>query len=296
MSVYTNLSKLLLSGHSEIIQLVSIEMHDGVKIIGKMAFHRCISLRGIKLPGVRVVEKYAFDYCTRLSDLQFGDKLEIIEDGAFVGCSLRSITIPTVRTIGERVFAYCRALTDADFGDKLETIGQCAFDCCDNLQRIAIPLKRDLFEIDNEFQKYTQFYACDQLTTVDLVGGTQKTVSSLHMESWKTELSAEINRINQVLPTTPADEKTNEIQQWMESLLDKMDHYKAEHHRYVKEGITLLELALWKANLEDKEADRLERVGGIRTRGSRKRARKEISVTSGAGIVIKNVLPFLQLE
>ena len=63
----------------------------------------------------------------------------------------------------------------------------------------------------------------------------------------------EINRINEVLPTTPADEKTDEIRQWMDSVLDKMDHYKAEHNRYVKEGMTLLELALWKAKLDEKE-------------------------------------------
>ena len=107
---------------------------------------------------------------------------------------------------------------------------------------------------------------------------------------------AEINRINQVLPTIPADDKTEVIQQWMELVVDKIDNCKAEHNRYVKEASTLLELALWKANLEDKKADRLEREAVRTTRGSRKRARKEISVTSGASIVIKNVLPFLQLE
>ena len=70
----------------------------------------------------------------------------------------------------------------------------------------------------------------------------------------------EINRINQVLPNTPATEKTEEIQQWMESAIDKMDHYKAEHFRYVKEGITLLELALWKAKLlGEKEDQSVER-------------------------------------
>ena len=55
---------------------------------------------------------------------------------------------------------------------------------------------------------------------------------------------AEINRINQVLPSTRPRQKTNEIKRWMDSVIDKMDHYKAEHFRYVKEGTTLLELAL----------------------------------------------------
>ena len=62
-------------------------------------------------------------------------------------------------------------------------------------------------------------------------------------------ITSEINRINQILPNTYADEKTNERIQWIELELDKMDHYKAEQYRYVKEGITLLELALWKAKL-----------------------------------------------
>ncbi len=49
----------------------------------------------------------------------------------------------------------------------------------------------------------------------------------------------------------------------MESILDKMDHYKAEHNRYVKEGMTLLELALWKAKLGENE-EHVARRGGKR--------------------------------
>ena len=105
-------------------------------------------------------------------------------------------------------------------------------------------------------------------------------------------MEEEIDRINQLLPTTPADEKTEEMRQWMISAIEKMDHYKAEHHRYVKDATTIIELALWKAKLGEKEEDYAE---GRTTRGRRKRARKERCITSGASIVIKNVLPFLQL-
>ena len=108
---------------------------------------------------------------------------------------------------------------------------------------------------------------------------------------------AEINRINRVLPNTPADnyDKAEEIMQWMESVIDKMDHYKAEHIRYVKEGITMLELALWKANLEEKEDENAER----RTKKAKidgESKRNESRITCGADIVIKNVLPFLKLD
>ena len=105
-------------------------------------------------------------------------------------------------------------------------------------------------------------------------------------------MEEKIDRINQLLPTTPANETTEEIRQWMDSVIDRIEQFKAEHHRYVKEAITLLELALWKAKLGEKEENYAD---GRTTRGRRKRARKERCITSGAEIVIKNVLPFLQL-
>ena len=81
----------------------------------------------------------------------------------------------------------------------------------------------------------------------------------------------------------------------MRSVIHLLDHYKAEHCKLLKEATTLLELAMWKAKI-GKEGDVLEREGVRTTRGSRKRARKEICVMSGASIVIKNVLPFLILK
>lgn len=177
----------------------------------------------------------------------------------------------------------------------------CAFLECDGLQRIAVPPKRDLFEFrvfteNFEDYGYNQFDGCVQLTRVDLVGGIHKTVVSLHMESWRTEMIAEINRIDQVLLNrSRLDNEADLVRQWMHSVIDRMDNYKAEHNRYVREGVTLLELAIWKAKLGEKEDDCAE--------GKSKKAkvdvegiRKERRVTCGADIVIKNVFPYLKLE
>eukprot|EP00985_Skeletonema_marinoi_P017746 scaffold9811_cov147-Skeletonema_marinoi.AAC.4 len=139
------------------------------------------------------------------------------------------------------------------------------------------------------------FINCPDLTTVHLVGAIHNTVASLHLESWRNEMEDEINRINQDLPTIGGG-KSAAIRQWMSSVVSQIDHYKGEHKALLKEATTLLELALWKANLDDNEEGVLEKVGVRTTRGRRKRARKEICVTSGASIVIKNVLPFLQLD
>jgi hypothetical protein len=79
-----------------------------------------------------------------------------------------------------------------------------------------------------------------------------------------------------------------------------MEHYKAEHFTLLKEAATLLELALWKAKLLE---ENYESEGGAiddekaakKAKIDTESARKERRITSGADIIIKNVLPYLKL-
>ena len=66
-------------------------------------------------------------------------------------------------------------------------------------------------------------------------------------------MNTEIERINKVLPTTSsyANDKTGEIQQWVRTVLLRMEQYKAEHGDLLIEATTTLELALWKSKLKD---------------------------------------------
>ena len=114
-----------------------------------------------------------------------------------------------------------------------------------------------------------------------------------------------VQSINQILPNAPVGrygnfgdngEKAQVIIAWIRSVLQKISQYKAEHQRLLNEAATLLELAIWKANLDDTDGDRIVSEGVRTTRGSVKRARRELCVTSGASIVIKNVLTFLELK
>jgi len=130
--------------------LVSIEMHDGVEIIEEMAFSDIHSLRGIKMPGVRVIENQAFEHCTALEDVEFGDKLETVGSDAFRGTSLRNIKMPKVRFIGRSAFSQCKQLSDVELSEYLETIQGSAFADCLQLRRIAMPLKRAIFEDDGD--------------------------------------------------------------------------------------------------------------------------------------------------
>ena len=281
-------------------RLVQVDTHDGITKVGERAFRLCKSLRRINLKSVVEIEEWAFFKCVNLESVEFGDNLETIGESAFYHCtSLQHLKLPSIITIATHAFFNCIRMTDIDLSGRLETIRKRAFSSCERLRRVVIPLKRDLFEREDDEQVRlgnTQFICCAQLKAVDLVGEIHKTVASLHMESWRAEMTAEINRINQVLPNTAVNKKTDEIQQWMEAVMDKMDHYKAEHYRYVKEGITLLELALWKAKLvgekEEYAAEREPKKAKVDSEG----ARKDKRITCGADMVIKNVLPFLKLE
>jgi hypothetical protein len=279
--------------------LVSVETHDGIEIIEAYAFDECISLRGIKLPGVREVGYCAFFRCSEMTNVEFGNKLETIGEHAFNKCrSLTRIEMSTVRTIEDSAFYDCEQLSDVEL-PAVETIGDFAFFNCFRLQRIAIPLKDNIFPLNNGLYRCTQFNECYNLRTADLMGvnGIRKTIASLLLESWKDVMNQEIHRINQVLPNTPSHEKADLIQEWIESVINRMGHYKAEHSTLLKEDMTQLELAVWKAKLDEVTAHSLEAQPAKKAKIDMENARKERRIVSGAdiNIIISNVLPFLQL-
>jgi len=110
-------------------------------------------------------------------------------------------------------------------------------------------------------------------------------------------MNQEVDRINQVLPNSHENGMTDEIRGWIRSVLRKIEHYKAEHRVLLKEATTLLELAIWKAKLDEKEE---EEEDSPERRAKKAKIdvdcmRKEKRITSGADLIIKNVLPFLQL-
>ena len=266
-------------------QLIEVEGHDKIKKIERGAFYCCTRLRSVtKMTSLIEIEVCAFSSCKALRELEF-DKLEIIGDSAFNFCeSLRSISMPSVRRVDKSAFSNCSTLMDAVFGRDLERIEGNALKGCDALSRISIPLKHGMIAEDNIFNR------CDKLSNVDVVvGGIHTTISSLHMESWRDEMGEEIDRINQTLPNILADLKTRAIQQWITRVLSRMEHYKSEHKILVKEAMTLIELALWKAKLLN-EADEKKCNVDVVTKKAKidsEAARKEHRLTCGASIVIK---------
>ena len=60
---------------------------------------------------------------------------------------------------------------------------------------------------------------------------------------------------HQTLPNIRIIEKTGTILWWFDSVLQRMEHYKSEHQTLLKEAMALLELALWKAKIEENVVD-----------------------------------------
>eukprot|EP00984_Skeletonema_dohrnii_P024642 scaffold13789_cov143-Skeletonema_dohrnii-CCMP3373.AAC.4 len=72
-----------------------------------------------------------------------------------------------------------------------------------------------------------------------------------------------------------------------------MEHYRIEHNKLLKEATTLLELALCKL---DEKGDCSIEGRAMKAKIDTAGARINRRITSGANIVIRSVLPFLQLD
>ena len=284
--------------------LLEVDFHDRVYTIHKMAFQFCTSLKSASLRGVRTIDSRAFFHCINITNVKFGSKLRTIGARAFQQCNnLQYVKIPSVWTIGFGAFFKCEGLTDVEFGEGLVTLECRAFNSCKSLRRIALPLKDITFIFDDE--AWTQFDNCDKLATVELAGGiNKKVIPYLSLQSWRDKMNEVINSINQG-PTIYVPfsynccmTKTGAIRSWHENVIEKMDYFKNEHYRVLREAMTLLELAVWKANLRQKEYEE----NSLKREKQAKKARVDIEstrheqrVTCGADIIIKNVLPFLHL-
>ena len=73
----------------------------------------------------------------------------------------------------------------------------------------------------------------------------------------------EIDRINRILPNIKdvagfePNNRTAAIQNWLKTVSSRVEHYKSKHYALLKTNMVLLELALWKAKLQEVEDEKL---------------------------------------
>jgi hypothetical protein len=264
--------------------LEEVHLHEGIKEIRYGAFYGCKRLRRINFPAnLSVIGWLAFAFCHDLADLEFPERLQMIGEEAFRACnSLTIVKLPeNLDVLGKQAFLGCICLKEVEIpsGRKRIGIGYGAFGSCTNLKRIATPLNVQLLSTNHQI-----FDGCVLLNSINITGGVHEVISALALEKWRNEINAEIRRINSILPNIIRGPKTMRMHEWMESVHFKIERYKLEHNKLMKEATSLLELALWKAKLEE---------DGFATK---KRKRRALSrVNCGAAVVIENVCSYLRI-
>ena len=148
-------------------KLTSVEIGEGVTVIGWQAFMSCTALKTVKLPeSLTMIGEFAFSGCTNLTDVNMPESLVTISGVAFENCSsLTNITFgDKLESIGYGAFGLCSKLETVTFGKNLTEIGYSAFSGCASLKSVQIPDKVKTLQ-------YETFMNCTSLTEVVLNNG-----------------------------------------------------------------------------------------------------------------------------
>ena len=143
--------------------LTSVDIAEGVRVIGKWAFQNCPNLETVKLPeSVETIDDAAFacspklatinlplqltticgwtfTACSALKSINLPEGLTTIENYAFQETGLESIKFPTTLTTVEHDAFRDSKLTNIDFNGCSTTLGNVAFAGCNSLEQVYIP-------------------------------------------------------------------------------------------------------------------------------------------------------------
>lgn len=124
-------------------RLVTVELMEGLCIVGAFAFGRCSKLASISIPStVEEISEDAFCYCISLRTVHLPEGgLKSIGKRAFQSCtSLIQVSIPsTVESIGHSAFRSCTSLKSVEMKEGLQMIGSHSFFRCKAVTNISLP-------------------------------------------------------------------------------------------------------------------------------------------------------------
>ena len=108
----------------------TVTIGDGITSIGKYAFGWCSELTELTLPNsVTSIGYAAFEVCTGLTELTLSNSVTSIGAWAFYGCSsMAELTLPnSLESIGNNAFSWCSELTELTLPNSVTSIGNSAF-------------------------------------------------------------------------------------------------------------------------------------------------------------------------
>ena len=286
------------------LQLVNVQLNEGLEQIGLGAFHGCVSLPTITIPStVKKVEKNAFEDCHKLVNVQLNEGLEEIKLMAFSGCvSLNQITFPsTVKLIWRHAFKGYGALEHILVHEKLAKMHSEAFNSCNSLRRLTIQSTVDKVVSLDIVENSTS------LETVRFDDEIEEFLSETPLRTWwnqgasKYALPTFYSLIERDILKRLDDLDSRKMRNNLLGILDRIPsiahddlseyydsiHVKLKDFEWLKDITTLLELAIWKSRLA-LERDHPDRDGKCSAVEMQK-----FRMICGAEAVIPKVLAFL---
>ena len=262
-------------------QLKKVVFNEGLLRIGRAAFDNCYRLECINLPSTLVeIDDSSFHCCHSLKGVVLNEGLRKIGDSSFWRCnSLEHIIFPSsMIEIEDSAFCTCNRLETVILNEGLKKIEQYVFACCKSLERITIP------STVTEISQYT-FGGCKNLREIGLHEGIERIPQSafdgLSLQRLKfpnlstrletiiqlgqTEVEDKIDNISDLVERSGSEMFVSDVRfvhglHWITTrgILGRIDRLLTYYE--LKEATTLLELALWKSNINQAEMKHTNRV------------------------------------
>ena len=131
------------NAYKDCLDLVEVEIVDGVTEIGSGAFSGCVNLESIKIPkSVTRIGDEAFRGCSKLQNVVMAEGIEEIGGRAFAVCKkLKEIVIPaSVKEIEDEAFVACVGLDRISFASGKTRIDEEAFKWCAVVRKVEVPV------------------------------------------------------------------------------------------------------------------------------------------------------------
>jgi len=161
---------------SQIVNLSTVVFPDTLISIGNSAFNYCTKITQLNLPAsLETIGYNAFSYCESLTDVILPDSVTSIGDSAFSGCTNLTETIfenypSSLSKIGNSLFYGCTSFTDVIIPDTVTVIGSSAFIECTNLESVTFPAGLTTIESN-------AFYQCGSLASVEFPASVENVYS-----------------------------------------------------------------------------------------------------------------------
>jgi len=242
--------------------------------IGEEAFRFCNSLREVILEddgiSIKTIGFAAFSNCKSLESITLPSTLTKIGDSGFCLCTnLRTVVLNEgLKKIDRYAFQYCSSLQSITIPSTVTKIGAYAFEGCERLSEIVIlnempndlsfdPLLEEYVTPDNDIIKQVMI-ACTSRRKRSLVlnfPGLSKRLEYIKISRWLDDINDKIDAIPQIVRRDSGGflvstrDRGNRVD-WkpLKQSFDKI--YQLILYYELKEAASLLELALWKAKID----------------------------------------------